>query len=213
MAFSLLDLVFPKRSLTGAGEGMFFTEEDMRVLGSDPVCEECGALRRRGLHSIDCIRAAMPYHASSLVKKAVHTLKYRRIPGVAEHLGGLLAEGCSSSLPPSSVLCPVPLHWIRRFWRGFNQAELLATVAGERTGLPVQRLLRRARPTGSQARRNRCERLTALAGAFRVCAAPLPRCVVLIDDLATTGATLDACAVALKEAGVQRVEGWVIAHG
>ena len=216
MAFSLLDFVFPKRSLTGAGEGAFITVEECRRIVLLPVVEAALPLRRRSIVSLDCIRAAIPYHVSPLVKKAVHTLKSRRVSGLAEYLGTLISEGCASVSPHNykPVLCPVPLHWTRRFWRGFNQAELLANVVGKRTGLPVAHLLRRARPTGSQARRNRCERLTALKGAFRVrCTASLPRFVVLIDDLATTGATLDACAAALKEAGVERVEGWVVAHG
>jgi predicted amidophosphoribosyltransferase len=111
------------------------------------------------------------------------------------------------------VLCPVPLHWLRRFGRGFNQAECLARVVAAERGLPVRGLLMRIRWTGSQVQRCRSERLTAVRGAFRCRIPDPPAHLVLIDDLSTTGATLDACARALKEAGARYVEGWVIAHG
>jgi|GEM_PF-545031 len=110
------------------------------------------------------------------------------------------------------VLCPVPLHWVRRFSRGFNQSERLARLLACATGLPLILLLRRVRWTGSQVKRHRAERLAALDGAFRCTVPDPPSCVLLIDDVSTTGATLDQCAQALKEAGVERVEGWVIAH-
>jgi len=225
----LLDLLFPRRSLTGS-EGAFVTPEECARLRPDPVAEDRDALRQRGIVALDRIRAAVPYRQSLLVRRAVHTLKYKRIPGVAETLGSLLAAGCAGNLVHGSwfmefinhelsttnqfVLCPVPLHWSRRFSRGFNQADLLASIVSSATGIPVQPLLRRTRATGFQAHRGRAQRLTAVRRAFRLrqCA-PLPQTVILIDDLATTGATLDACALELKGGGVKWVEGWVVAHG
>ncbi|MDD5041340.1 MAG: hypothetical protein PHX87_03655 [Candidatus Peribacteraceae bacterium] len=110
------------------------------------------------------------------------------------------------------VLCPVPLHWVRRFQRGFNQSERLARIVAAERELSVLPLLRRIRWTGSQMKRTRPERLTGVTGAFRCITNHPPSHVVLIDDLSTTGATLDECASALKRAGVLRVEGWVVAH-
>ena len=227
----LLDFLFPRRSLTGS-EGAFVTPEECARLQPDPVVEDRDALRQRGIVALDHIRAAVPYRQSLLLRRAVHTLKYKRIPGVAETLGSLLVAGCTENTvhglwfmvhggqpstmyhEPSTVLCPVPLHWSRRFSRGFNQADLLASIVSSATGIPVQPLLRRTRATGFQAHRGRAQRLTAVRRAFRLrqCA-PLPHAVILIDDLATTGATLDACALELKRGGVKWVEGWVVAHG
>ena len=210
----LLDLLFPRHSLTGA-EGAFVTAEECRQIIPDPVYEGTDQLRAHGVQALDALRAAVQYHHCPLVQRAVHTLKYKRVPALHHFLGALLAD----AVPPSPtfgerpVLCPVPLHWTRRFARGFNQAQLLAEVVAERHTLPLWLLLVRVRQTGHQARRGRSERLTAVQGAFRVHAGSVPQCVILIDDLATTCATLDACAQALKRAGVERVEGWVVARG
>ncbi|MDD5751529.1 MAG: hypothetical protein PHS73_03345 [Candidatus Peribacteraceae bacterium] len=207
MFATLLDLLFPRRSLTGS-EGAWITEEELCLLVAAPVIEERGVLRRRGLHSLDRLVAASTYRRCPLLKKAIHTFKYRRIPALAGALAGLLPH----DLPSDVVLCPVPLHWTRRFARGFNQSALLAAELGRERGCTVCDLLTRVRATGSQAKRHRVERLTALEHAFRCIVSDPPVSVVLVDDLSTTGATLDECARALKTAGVQHVEGWVIAH-
>jgi len=111
------------------------------------------------------------------------------------------------------VLCPVPLHWSRRFQRGFNQSQLLADAVGKEKGIEVRSLLARKKPTGFQSHRTRAQRLVSVRGAFACTTKIVPPFVVLIDDLATTGATLDSCASALKQSGARYVEAWVIAHG
>jgi predicted amidophosphoribosyltransferase len=184
-----LDFLFPRRSLTG-GEGEWIMEEERRRLVSHPVIEDAEVLRKRGLTSLDRLVAASTYAKCPLLKKAIHTFKYGRVRGLDRELGRLIARAAPAGGPEHRVLCPVPLHWLRRFGRGFNQAECLARVVAAERGLPVRGLL------------------------MRICRIPDPPAhLVLIDDLSTTGATLDACARALKEAGARYVEGWVIAHG
>jgi len=207
-----LDLFFPRRSLAGA-EGEWITEQERRLLVAHPVIEETADLRRRGIHSLDRLIAASTYADSPLLKKAIRTFKYGRIAALDRELAQFLLKAVpvfSTSEQP--VLCPVPLHWVRRFQRGFNQSELLARIVARERGLTVLPLLKRRRWTGSQMKRRRVDRLTAMDGAFCCTAEHPPSFVVLIDDLSTTGATLDECAKALKDAGVERVEGWVIAH-
>lgn len=208
----LLDLLFPRRSLTGE-EGALITLNERKALRVLPVIEDTVALRRRGIIDLDRITAAMPYHASPLVQKAVHTFKYNRVPGLAADLARLIVEAVGTRPHTTAVLCPVPLHWSRRYSRGFNQAERLSLAIARELEMPVRGLLKRKRATGHQAHRRRAERLTAVRGAFECIASQVPRHVILIDDLATTGATLDACAHALKTAGAEYVEAWVVAHG
>lgn len=205
-----LDLFFPRRSLTGT-EGEWITEEERRKLFPHPVVEETADLRRRGIRFLDRLVAASTYANSPLLKKAIHTFKYGRIPALDQELGHLIARAAAVT-EGTPVLCPVPLHWLRRFQRGFNQSELLARVVSREWGLAVLPLLKRRRWTGSQMKRNRADRLTAMDGAFRCTRDHPPPYVVLIDDLSTTGTTLDRCAQTLKASGVQRVDAWVVAH-
>ena len=107
-------------------------------------------------------------------------------------------------LADADVAVPVPLHPSRRRERGFNQAEDLA----RHVGLPVVVALRRVRRTVSQADLPAARRHGNVKGAFALASKNRPtsgKIVVLIDDVSTTGATLDACAIALKEAGAREV--------
>ena len=178
-----------------------------------------------GMPSLDRVLAASTYSDTPLLRKAIHSLKYGRLSAPGEILQDVLAKSFLRLTTPreDACICPVPLHFTRAFWRGFNQAELLAEGLRKVTGLPVLHLLSRVRPTGHQARRKREERLGAMRGAFAIRRQGrqrgqegqegLPFCVYLVDDLFTTGATLQECAKTLKAAGVHRVEGVVLAHG
>jgi len=105
------------------------------------------------------------------------------------------------------VIVPMPLHWRKRWQRGFNQAELLAIEIGCRTNVPVRNALRRMRNTPSQAGLTSSKRRQNVSGAFQ---AKKPatldgRRVLLIDDVMTTGATAASCSRALKRAGARQV--------
>lgn len=210
----ILDFLFPKRSLTGR-EGVWITDAERRELLLHPRHFDASELRRLGMSSLDAAFAVSTYGDCPFLRQAIHRFKYQRLPEVGEVLAAEFLASCRAHLafPPGGCICPVPLHVLRRFSRGFNQAEILARALAAGTGLPLRSLLRRTRPTGHQARRKRGERLRAVQGAFRARPAPNPPPIVyLVDDLFTTGATLEACARALKAAGVQRVVGVVLAH-
>ena len=227
---SILDFLFPKRSLSGS-EGEWITQGELAHLISHPRIFEAKELKKRGMPSLDRLLAVSTYGDSPLLRKAIHTFKYQRISGLGETLRRLMAETVSRFFPlrRDACVCPVPLHFTRRFWRGFNQAEMLADGLAVQSGLPLRHLLCRIRPTGHQARRKREERLKAMKGAFAMGLGlglgrsflpfpnpnpnPIPFCVYLVDDLTTTGATLEECAKVLKKAGVRRIEGIVLAHG
>ncbi len=225
-----LDLLFPKHSLHGS-EGEWITDEERQRMKLEPIRLHRELLRKRNITSLDCLIAAGSYQSSPLLKKAIRTFKYGRIselgPELAEHilsaLPGLLLlpleknhtfNRTHSTLHSEPVLVPVPLHWTRLHHRGFNQASILAKTIGEKKGWPVAELLKRTRQTGHQAWRKRAERLASMTNAFAyIGPSPAPRYVLLVDDIATTCATLDACAKTLKETGVQHVVGLVVAYG
>ena len=188
------------------------TDLERELLAAHPVVEDQSRLRERGLTSLDHLFAASSYHDAVLLKDAIHRWKYSRLRSLGGHLGSLLSER-APQIDGHVVICPVPLHWTRLFQRGFNQAAILARMLADHRGLHVHDLLTRTRPTGHQAWRKRPERFRAMENVFRCRTSNPPQHVLVIDDLSTTGATLDACARALKNAGCERVEGWVVAHG
>ena len=208
----LLDFLFPKQSL-GGSEGAWITEEELKNLTLKPRIFETEELRSRGIKSLDRVFAMGGYHDSRLLKDAIHTFKYRRIPGVGEFLGGRLADSLTG-LKRDACICPVPLHFLRQFWRGFNQAQYLAERVSDATRVPVCNLLKRVRPTGHQAKRGKKDRWKALSGAFRMRSKNLDsfKTIYLVDDVFTTGSTLEECARTLKEGGVKRVEAVVLAY-
>lgn len=216
----LLDLLFPVQSLSGA-DGSFITNAERNTLSLAPRLLPQTVLRERGLTFIDDIVAAGRYDASDHLKKMILTYKYKRIPAFADDLALIMMNALKKAPLPSGskttavpVLCPVPLHWVRHNERGFNQALELAVRIGKAKNWAVEELLLRTRPTGHQAHRNRSKRLTALLGAFAVKPGmKMPEWVVLVDDLCTTGATLEECARALKKSGVQHVSGLTAAIG
>jgi len=148
------------------------------------------------------------------LRHAIHTFKYRRVAALADPLGDALARFWMQSPVLADVIVPVPLYPDRQRERGYNQAALLAHRLGRAAGLPVRpNALRRVRATAAQMSLNASDRKANVAGAFQ-CedAAVRGAAVLLIDDVCTTGATLDACAVALMSAGAVVVRGLTLAR-
>ncbi len=141
------------------------------------------------------------------LRRLIHLMKYDGMRPLAKRLGRLMAA-TAADFEAVDYLVPVPLYRRRRWSRGFNQAALLAAAMAEATGIPARGgLLRRTRATESQAGLSNHQRRANVTGAFST---PRPREVrgrriLLIDDVMTTGATLEACAKALKRAGAQYV--------
>lgn len=144
------------------------------------------------------------------VAAAVHQLKYRFVADLADELGALMATAAVALPPEVSVIMPVPLNPRREAWRGFNQAEVLAHALGRHIELPVNQTLKRVRDTPPQVGKDRQQRAENMAGAFRVTGAVPETGIVLVDDVVTTGATLNACANALLAAGAGPVWGLAV---
>ncbi|WP_265435584.1 ComF family protein [Aeromonas media] len=136
-------------------------------------------------------------------------LKYSGQILLAPLLARLLTDHLEGDDPPEAII-PVPLHWWRQWWRGFNQAEEIGTALGELTGIPCDtRLLRRIRATPQQTRLSAGQRRRNLRGAFQI-APHHYRHVALLDDVVTTGATAGQLTRLLHESGITEVEVWAI---
>ncbi len=172
--------------------------------GAATSCGRC----RRGLEPI--ARGASLGPLDGTLRVLVHALKYHGRRRVAERLAELLLarDDAAELLSADCLLLPVPLHPRRQRERGFNQAELLAGALARRCGRPLLAgALVRRKDTPSQTGLSATARRANMAGAFAVRrrAAVQARCIVLVDDVATTGATARACALALRAAGAGEV--------
>ena len=174
-------------------------------LTSAPLDEQgrC-ALCRRGLRGFDAAYSYGFYEDE--LRELIHLFKYGCVQPLAKPLGNLLAR----ALPRDRVfdcIVPMPLHWRKRWQRGFNQSELLARDLSRRTNIPVKKSLRRVRFTAAQAGLTNSKRRLNVSGAFRARRKGTLEGlrVVLVDDVMTTGATAASCARALKMAGAKEV--------
>lgn len=209
----ILDWVFP-RTCVGC-----------ELLGCD-VCESCWRkvrIRRRqqcpqcrnwskdgkiccqSEFFFDQLLVAAEYRRGDVLSKLIVRFKYKFAVEVVKKLGALLGEMGNSE---GFVVVAVPLDQKKLKLRGFNQAELLARFLGE----PAQ-VLRRKYKKVRQAGASREERLNNLEGLFELCGDVAGRKILLVDDVATTGTTLNQCAKVLKEAGAKYVCGIVLARG
>ena len=169
-------------------------------LDEEGICPLC-RLGHRGFDAAYCFGA---YEGT--LRGMIHLFKYNGIRTLAKPLGRYLAL----ALPREErfdAVAPMPLHWLRRWRRGFNQSALLAREIARRGGIPVVKAVRRRRSTFSQAGLSNAKRRANVAGAFSVKPGrPLSGLrVLLVDDVMTTGATASACALALKRAGASYV--------
>lgn len=233
---ALLDLAFPRscvitgEALSGRDRGYYLSERGMAhlQLAVPPCCPVCGVpfagelVETRVCPHCQDLEPAFERGRTLFVlgeagRVLVHTFKYEggrwllpdiarvaeRVPGFLEALKG-------------AMLVPVPLFPKRQHERGFNQSRLLAEVFAKTAGAQVAEVLRRTRETASQTRLSRAERFKNMRGAFAVKEGvelyPWER-YVLVDDVFTTGATLNACAQALKAAGAEKIDIATLAHG
>jgi ComF family protein len=177
----------------------------------DRVCEDC--LRKRPSYDI----ARAPYLYAGALMTAIHELKYAQRSHLAHSLGSLLASFAQTWIGELKgfLVMPVPLHPRRLRARGFNQSLLLARCVASKTGAELDFLsLRRTRFTKPQTELSSEERKKNVRKAFEVVKpeAVKRRTILLVDDVATTGSTLNECAKALKRAGVDGVLCLVLAR-
>lgn len=169
-------------------------------LDEQRVCAAC----RAGLRGFD-FASSFGFYEGRL-RGLIHLLKYSGMKPLAQPLAAFLDRAIPLDQAFDAVVA-VPLHWRKRWERGFNQAELLARIVAKRRGLPLLAALKRTKSTAAQATLASAGRRRNVAGAFAVRAGAeiAGRKILLVDDVMTTGATASVCASVLKRAGAQSV--------
>jgi len=231
----LLDLLYPRRCL-GCGVS---APETFRYICWDcwsdaaqveaPFCDLCGDPVAGAVDhdficyscsaetpSFDGARSAARY--DGVVGEALRQLKYEKALWLAPDMAELLHNCLAAEYPGHTfdLIVPVPLHHVRRRERGYNQSAVLAHELGRHMGCPVRSgMLRRTRPTATQTNLTAKERLSNVVGAFqhRRARQLADRRVLLVDDVMTTGATVNACAKTLKKGGAASVHVITAARG
>jgi ComF family protein len=219
-----LNLLFPQWCVGCGKEGDFICSSCRRSLSRlmPPICPRCGRPQASGIlcpacvgwqAEIDGIRS--PFRFDGVIRQAIYQLKYRNLRALAVPLAKLLQDYLTTSPVSGEALVPVPLHQKRLRQRGYNQSRLLAQELGKLINLPlVDDCLIRRRHALPQARTSTVdERRSNVADAFTCRDHRLrDKQVLLVDDVSTSGATLDACAAALKGDGATSVWGLVLAR-
>jgi ComF family protein len=193
-----------------------------------PYCERLGIPfvydPGPGILSMEAIADPPAYHRAraavrfdDVARALVHSLKYGDRLDLAPMMGRWISHAGREILAEADALVPVPLHWRRLWARRFNQSAMLAAAISAESGTPVAAgALKRVKPTAQQVGLSRTERASNVQGAFRVPesgkAQVAGRRLVLVDDVLTSGATVDGCARALLRAGAANVDVLIFAR-
>ena len=222
-----LDLLLPPRCVHCQAANSWLCETCVSTIPFivEPVCEQCGTpipastpaqcqqCQNHPLQHIDGVRTAALFEDNP-IRSAIHALKYRNLKAVAPVLGNVLANAYHQYHLTADVIVPVPLHRSRHKERGYNQSQLLAKQLGRLLDLPVNTItLQRIRKTRSQMKLGAQERHKNVAQAFACKNEQVQNLhILLIDDVCTTGSTLDSCAASLKQSNAASVWGLTLAR-
>lgn len=229
----LLDLLFPKKCVNCGANGKYVCNKcEVGLWEEEQICPVCCRNSRYGLRHEYCKKPwcmeglTCLWAYEGIARKIIKISKYKYYFDILRELTGLSVHQLHSHaefeffrrfLEEMPVVVPVPLWPKRERERGFNQAEVIAKIVGRQWALGTRKLLLRIKDTGRQVGRTREERLRAMENAFRIDSRFMIhdlriKNALLIDDVWTTGATMNECAKVLKKAGVNKVWGLVLAR-
>ncbi len=221
----ILDLLFPPQCVCCQAPKAWLCASCINAIAfiDQPVCRRCGEpannkalpcrnCRQHPLEALKGIRSAAHFESTPL-RDAIHNFKYRNQRVLATVLGEMLVDTIDRFDIDFEIIIPVPLHRRRLRERGFNQSELLATEVSRKMDRPMNTTwLQRCRDTKAQVNLSAEQRYQNVCDAFLCSGDNLRgRKILLIDDVCTTGTTLDACALALQKKEVSVVWGLTLA--
>lgn len=203
-------IIFPPLCVHCRREGGWLCTEANQTLNSLPVLID--PLQIDGVDRVIC----RGDYNEPVLAALIQRIKYDFWTGASETLLDLLAPVVPHLVEPTAqpIIIPVPLHWRRKLWRGFNQSVLLAQAISNVTHSDLVSIVERHQATTPQAKLKGHDRVANVAGAFRLhINQSLPAEVILVDDVITTGSTIKECAAVLLSAGVQKITAVALAKG
>lgn len=199
---SFLDFIFPKKCLSCGKKGQYFCD----------LCRK--TIKKNDQIALD---GTSLFKYQGIIKEAVKALKYQFLTDMETEIGELMNKALEDEdllwfLQAKPGIQPMPLFWQRENWRGFNQAKILAKIVAKKFNLPIIDSLERIRQVKPQADLSRKERLENVKNIFKVKPGELSEAILLVDDVWTTGATMNEAIKTLKKAGVKKVWGLTLAR-
>ncbi len=219
------EILFPHFCVACGSDGSWWCDscrqkEKISLHFSCPTCgsvlKDEGLSQHRCPGNLDAIITIFPYVPRHPAATLIRAFKYHQGRSLVTLWQDVLTKVSFLFVKQKEfTIIPVPLHESRLRSRGYNQAELIARLVAERASVPLDSSsLRRVRPTAQQAKlKIMNERQQNVSGAFRWVAPAAPKRVFLVDDVFTTGATMQECAGSIKAAGAEEVIGFALAHG
>ena len=222
MQWNIWDVIFPKKCINCRREGSYLCEDCLSLVEINPyrycLCEKmekkdkCDGCKDRNL---DKLLSASSFK-NKIVKEAVHKFKYGYIKDLAQPLALIILshlQAVDAEIDRSFVIVPVPLSDKKKRRRGFNQSEEIGKIISGATGIPLLNdALIKTKETSPQMELGKEERLNNVKGCFEAKAEFKDKNIILLDDVYTTGSTLDECAKVLKESGARKVWGMTVAR-